>query len=1230
MKEEVIAGNKLVLSDTRQLISEITDEGLFERLAGSVLRIHTSLYQGICETGTNPSGRTIPDPADGIIYANTAAGEKYAIIVHHTISPRRSLRSKWLAPNKGDVDKALKLFTESKGALKGHKLRIILTCSTGPNSAVVTDLAKLAKNKNIEIEVWTGARIADVLDIKADGQWLRARTFGTPQQRISKNLVQEIGAKMLEAARPQSDPAEHIERSLMDTITERLSDSDNVLFLTGRSGIGKSVLCYDLAKEIERTGGICFVLTDQVLKDSVSLNEAIFKSLKGYSSNIVDIKFQSTLLDLFADGEVVLWVEDINRADSPADLLRKIIRWSESPSDPSNQGIQFGKRIRFLCPVWPEIIGSLSKNETKSIARNSIPLDEYSPSEGGKAVMAKAKFISRRLTALQAQEIATVLNHDPLLIGLLSDWEGADPQKIIAQYIDDETRALTLNSTYHKSEISDAIHSLIGSMLQKKNMSPLWQEVLSWTTKQNAQNIIRLVTKKSSIAHVNNNGRLVFRHDRIRDYLAAHWMAEQMVLGKLEPEFLNDPFFARIVGELVLRLPNQDSIVLNSRKIGALAKIYAFAASIRQSHSARNSLYLLCKEAISSASFRDGPLSEKWAINVVLASLDGEDVLELLTASPEKCFARQEGMARNGNVRAAAAFCYHHDPIVTSPRRDHLIKHLLKTYGEPWVERLGALIQEVGVEEKILEGALNLAGELGSEALIEALEFRWNNPLKNSPPILAEMLFAAISCAAGRQNNFLEEVIRHWASLPDRDPHKDHSNPRYEVAAYALRGGLKRHENDRVIKYLLTIPTKFPELSQNITTVLKTVDHPKAVTHVAEAVADTDRRCEGTQNTNIWGMSFTDNWGKLRGRNYRKMSNGSRKALKAIWTNMDADIWLRKRGFDLWSAWMPKEDIAYLDQAPPKGLEDRALAARLRHKDQTAKQQLSEKILLENDNWYWLQFARYVGTEGLEKTIETLFEKRREFFSANPNGYFSQDNILPELLGDRDDSFSFRIIKDNWEQLHTKSEYILALLYLATPESLSLANAAINEASEPRKILKYLDSRFGIKTLNRPGVTRVAQLEAVLPYFEHLGDMSKWSFWGVCNERGWYDWRKKNLDPRFEFPDNRTFPRVNEKADFDWLDKQLAIENRRDIEAHYWAKDRIECGITLLELVERSERYANSRQTPLTYNFFTDVIAKHGQRSDLSRLELPWALTKPDCLKAKEIASFSVRMRTCV
>ena len=45
-----------------------------------------------------------------------------------------------------------------------------------------------------------------------------------------------------------------------------------------------------------------------------------------------------------------------------------------------------------------------------------------------------------------------------------------------------------------------------------------------------------------------------------------------------------------------------------------------------------------------------------------------------------------------------------------------------------------------------------------------------------------------------------------------------------------------------------------------------------------------------------------------------------------------------------------------------------------------------------------------------------------------------------------------------------------------------------------------------------PGLTREAQVRALLPYLNLLSEGDLWSLWEECNRHGWFDVRRLHLD----------------------------------------------------------------------------------------------------------------------
>ncbi|MBU0662957.1 MAG: ATP-binding protein [Proteobacteria bacterium] len=1219
----------LAPSLTREKLSDITDEGLFERLAAGVLRIAEPVFHGIAETGTNVRGQTIADPADGILYTTAHDGEKLAIIVHHTITRKPSLRSKWLNPIEGDVAKAIRLFKFASARVGERKRILILTCSVEPDSALVTDIEAAAAAHELTIQLWSGSRLAHVLDVNPDGQWLRHQYLGMPQQRLSSDLLREIATKTIEDARPLGDPAEYVPRKLSEQLDHRFASNDDLVFIQGRSGTGKSVLCYDLAKRAETLDGTCLILNEETLAASISLEEALARLLKAYAPGLSETSFQNAVTEVSGAPGVFLWVEDINRASAPIDLIRKLFRWTASASGQDTEKCQrLNPRLKILCPVWPEHIQAMTRNEREKIDRASLYVADYSWDEATEAVLRRAQAKTIILTRLQASEAARALNYDPLLIGLTADWERLDPVNTIGIYVDDALARLAADGRYRKPEYRQCLMLLSAHMLTRRVLTPAFDDAMEVMRRNGQEERFRRLIHDGAVISIDGGDKLRFRHDRVRDFiLVEHVVA--LIRDSVEiPEILKDPFWAEVIGAAVFSQAANANVETLCDAISPLAVFHAFAWAVRAKSDLRLQIFRLCEKRLASSDFLTGPKGQMYAIQSVLAQLDGTDVRCLLEAAGEHSSYRQEGLARNGCVKSMAAFCYHHNPHMTSPRRDALLAHLRSAAGETWVREVGSYLTGFDGSEKLEQGALYLAGEIGEAELIVPLKGRWSAHVATGRSLTAGMLYAAIRCAVGRDDAFVEEIVRAWASLPEKDDEREHSNPRYDVSYYTLGGAVRRDPSDRIIGYLLKLPQRFPELKNPVTSILQNADHPEAVKHIARAVAEVDRRCEGTDMFNPWGMSFADQWGRMRDQGVRQMSERSRTALKTEWENQNNDIWLRRRAFELWSARLNQEDLKELASSPPIGLEDRTLRARSMNQDASAKAELGHMVLKEENNWYWLQYARYVGTNGLEDVIRELFVRRRKFFEEEPKGYFRADDILPELLGDRDDEFALHTILENWDQVHFKKNYLIALIYLATPESLAAANVAIKQSDEPEKLLEFFDSRIGVKTYNRPGIKRRAQIEAILPYFQHLSDLAKWSLWEACNDRGWFEWRRVHLDPLLNFPENRDFARIDEAQDFLWLDRGLTQDRRSSNEAYYWAERRIQAGMTANELVRRAARYAQNKRTNDAYRFLCDVIAEHGKRSDCEFLSIDWARSDEGLRVEMENAEFSVRLRT--
>ena len=135
-------------SETPGALSQITDEGLFERLATSVLReACPELYSNLTQTGVNPDGKTVKSPVDALAFV-PGANPRHMVVAHHTSGAVRELRRKWLhdpstvTPLKGpkpsappgDIRKTMRIVDEERSRIPNLCVTLALTTTKEPSA----------------------------------------------------------------------------------------------------------------------------------------------------------------------------------------------------------------------------------------------------------------------------------------------------------------------------------------------------------------------------------------------------------------------------------------------------------------------------------------------------------------------------------------------------------------------------------------------------------------------------------------------------------------------------------------------------------------------------------------------------------------------------------------------------------------------------------------------------------------------------------------------------------------------------------------------------------------------------------------------------------------------------------------------------------------------------------------------------------------------------------------
>lgn len=279
-------------NETIRALSQISDEGLFERLATAVLRQAVpALYGNLIHTGMNTEGKTVKSPVDGIAFVR-GEDSSHMVTAQHTTGASEDLRKKWLndpstvVPRKvprptapaGDVIKVAKLVNEERSVTPGLRVTLALTTNKEPPEDLIREVRSVGRLHGIEIDIWSCSRIAHYLDNDSDGQWLRKTFLGIAQERLSKELLRQLSLASLQSLHLMTQDNNLVVRELDRVVA--YESPHPVAFLIGESGLGKTIACYKHLKNHIDQGGCGLVLTHEILATHRTLDQALDAELR--------------------------------------------------------------------------------------------------------------------------------------------------------------------------------------------------------------------------------------------------------------------------------------------------------------------------------------------------------------------------------------------------------------------------------------------------------------------------------------------------------------------------------------------------------------------------------------------------------------------------------------------------------------------------------------------------------------------------------------------------------------------------------------------------------------------------------------------------------------------------------------------------------------------------------------------------------------------------------------
>ncbi len=1220
---------------TAKLLAEMTDEGLFERLATAILREADPTYHALVHSGVNLAGKTIKSPLDGICFV-PGADPPHMIAVHHTITARNDLERKWLLdpstvkPRSGSRSKALagdliktaELAAEERTRTPNLRVTLVLTTNEEPREALIRAVNAAARERDLDIDLWARSRLSHFLDNQPAGQWIRREFLGIEQEQLSTELLHALCRKSLEIHCPPDDPTAWVPRGLDTTLAASIHR--DLTFLVAGSGLGKSVACYRTLKAHVEGGGFGIVLPHESVASAITIEQAVTTALRQLHPPLAD--FGGSVLSFSSpERPLLLVVEDINRSGQAQRLMEKLAGWSRAQSKRENAG---PPRWRLICPLWPEVLASLGDQERKQIEPLIITAGAFAIDEARNAVVIRARLDGRELSSMTAEAISSALGHDPLLIALHDQDTAPDPHQVIGQFAEGSiSRAAAAGMDQPAGDYRQALRALAGEMLAKRQIDVSWVEVTGWAGLQGES--LRLLGRLAHRGELirftgpSDDQRLSFRHDRVRDWLLADAAAALDRADLLADEIVAEPYFAEVLGAVLVWGRPKPNFLQRVAEVNPLSLFHAlrlFGQGSTPHHQAILQAIDCWLDAPETHDRSNRHL--RWEALAMLAETDSSNVPLIVHKFRDRTTSGKLARLRNGDISGGIEFCIQIEPGMGAPWRDRQIEHAKLHHGHELVMALDRFLRMTDLDHARRTGALRMAGHLAEPSLALAIEACWIVDSHRGDH-LADYLWAFAECCGDAPARYLEPICDAWAALSDQPEREGWPSPRDALGAYELSWAFERCPPVSAIDYFVQRGSK-DDLRWPITCMLYGVDQANAIYYVVQALAAIERTVEMNGGFSPFLMLAADHWRRAQEDHGHAMSKASRAILLGLWQDVNCDRHLRTQALSLWAAIYDPADIPVLRAAKPSDyLADNILRQRLIRGDQEAIPAMIEKLAAD-DRGYWWQWGRHLWSPALTETLDIFLARRGARANRTWGESFESDWITHEMILRLSEKDAERLLLKHWPHLRFGHYFVQTALYVSTRSLLDAARCAINECPEPNKLMNHISSTFGVWRKGHPGVTREAQVRAVGPYLHLLSPEDISLLWKVCNNHGWFAIRRELLDERMSAQSEQRGAHLDQAVSE--LDKMLAENRVTGIS--YWIDDFLKAGFSWREILATITTWLDQRSSFEALKVVAAAIEYRGTREDLSALKTCAGMPEPATTQLIIDTRFSMRRRS--
>ena len=303
---------------------------------------------------------------------------------------------------------------------------------------------------------------------------------------------------------------------------------------------------------------------------------------------------------------------------------------------------------------------------------------------------------------------------------------------------------------------------------------------------------------------------------------------------------------------------------------------------------------------------------------------------------------------------------------------------------------------------------------------------------------------------------------------------------------------------------------------------------------------------------------------------------------------------------------------------------DVALFERLRRGDETAIPELVPKLDGGHAR-YWWQAGRYLWSDELTESLDRALGRLAEE-GPDPDSDLRNDLwIVPELLMELPPRTGEWLIKKHWAGLCHSADYVQAALYFANSGLRDMVREVVERCEDPESLFRHVGRGFGIHMEGRRGITSLAQMEALLPYLDHLSDYDILLLWEACNENRWFDWRRRHLDSRAKPGGWRFVDAVSALQDLgDELTRSELLWPRLD----QWGEVLLKTGVSRDGIMDLLKDWLGRHREEKALHMSCYLVTRFGKRRHLAVLQSHESARTERGQAILDNASFALRLRS--